>query len=173
MAVMNAKQYAEHRGVSGVAVHKWISEGKLGQLGEAVQKSGRQYLIDSEKADMFLELNQKVTMQQPGLPLPDPAGPADGGPGKKENKSRYNAARTLDAEYAALLRKHEYQIETGVYVLAAEVQLAAYNLARTTRDAVLNVPDRVAPILAAEMDPRKVAELLTTELQQALEELTA
>ena len=169
MALMNAKQYAEHRGVSAVAVHKWITEGKLGPIGETVQKTGRLYLIDSERADILIGLNQKTTMQQAVLPLSGD----DGTPSGTRKKTGYNDARTLDAQYAALLKKLEFEVQSGIYVLASEVESAAFNLARTTRDAILNVPDRIAPILAAEVDPQKVAQLLTVELTQALEELMA
>lgn len=39
------------------------------------------------------------------------------------------------------------------------------------RDSILNIADRVAPILAAEMDAGKVHAVLMDELRQALEYL--
>ena len=45
-------------------------------------------------------------------------------------------------------------------------------MGRQVRDGILNVVDRVADILAAESDPRRVRKLLEGELLQALEVLS-
>jgi hypothetical protein len=164
VSLMNSKDFAAHRGVSPMAVSKWLKSGVLGAVGDAFQKSGRLYLIDSEKADVLLEVNKKVTMQQT-LPLEgkDPA--------KKDLRHSYNSARTTDAQYSALLRKLEYEIKTGTYVFAEEVKRGAFNAARSVRDSLLNIPDRVAQILAAESDPVAINGLLAVELHKALENL--
>ena len=39
---------------------------------------------------------------------------------------------------------------------------------RTFRDGMLNIPDRVAAVLAAESDPARVHEILATEIRKAL-----
>lgn len=90
---------------------------------------------------------------------------------EKDQGSGYNKARTIEAQYRAALTKLDYEDRTGSYVSLDEVRTAAFNLARTVRDAVLNVPDRVAPILAAETDPQKINAILARELRIALEEL--
>jgi hypothetical protein len=163
---MNSKDFAAHRGVSPMAVSKWLKSGVLGAVGDAFQKSGRLYLIDSEKADLLLEVNKKVTMQQT-LPL-DGAGKD---PAKKDLRHGYNSARTTDAQYSALLKKLEYEIRTGTYVLGEEVKRGAFNAARSVRDSLLNIPDRVSPILAAESDPVAINGLLAGELHKVLEHL--
>ena len=43
---------------------------------------------------------------------------------------------------------------------------------RTLRDKILNIPDRVAAILAAERDPARVHAALTAELKRVLHELS-
>ena len=40
------------------------------------------------------------------------------------------------------------------------------------RDSLLNIPDRLAGMLAAESDAQKIHAMLATEIRQALEELT-
>ena len=40
------------------------------------------------------------------------------------------------------------------------------------RDALLNIPDRLAAVLAAETETQKVHALIAAEIWQALEELT-
>ncbi len=64
------------------------------------------------------------------------------------------------------------RVEAGKYVDADEVKVAAFNRARIVRDGLLNIPDRMASLLAAESNEHKVHELLTLEIRTALEELT-
>ncbi len=64
------------------------------------------------------------------------------------------------------------RVEAGKYVDADEVKVAAFNKARVVRDGLLNIPDRLAALLAAESDEHKVHELLASEIRAALEELT-
>lgn len=54
---------------------------------------------------------------------------------------------------------------------AADVGRQAFEDGRALRAAVMGVPDRVAPILAAEADPHRVHALLTAELALALQAL--
>ena len=54
----------------------------------------------------------------------------------------------------------------------ADVYAAAFNKARTVRDALLNIPARVSSILSAETDPFKVETILSKEIRQGLEDLT-
>ena len=50
------------------------------------------------------------------------------------------------------------------------MQVAAFNKFRQFRDAMLNIPDRVAAMLAAETDAAKCYEILATEIRKALNE---
>jgi hypothetical protein len=51
---------------------------------------------------------------------------------------------------------------------ADAVRVAAFNKARTTRDTLLNIPDRLSGVLAAESDARRVHALLSAEMRQML-----
>jgi hypothetical protein len=62
-------------------------------------------------------------------------------------------------------------IEEKKFVSVQIVLDAAFTMFRHTRDAMMNIPDRIAEIVAAETDPVKVREILTTELRQSLERL--
>lgn len=63
-------------------------------------------------------------------------------------------------------------IEEKKYISALDVRAAAFAKARAVRDAILNISDRVAPILAAESDSMKIKEILDLEHRNALEELS-
>jgi metal-dependent amidase/aminoacylase/carboxypeptidase family protein len=43
---------------------------------------------------------------------------------------------------------------------------------RVVRDALLNIPERLAAMLASEGDERRVHQILATEIRAAMEELT-
>ena len=62
--------------------------------------------------------------------------------------------------------------ETRELVSAEQVRVAAFNKARIVRDVLLNIPDRVASIVASIADEHKVHEILTTEIRIVLEELS-
>jgi len=70
--------------------------------------------------------------------------------------------------YLARLAKIEFEERSGKLVSRDEVQVAAFNKFRTFRDGMLNIPDRVAAVLAAESDPARVHEILATEIRKAL-----
>lgn len=74
-------------------------------------------------------------------------------------------------EFRAKLVELEYEERVGTLVRKEEVEKEMFRIGRLVRDAVMNVPSRLAGILAAESDQRKVHDQLETELRQALEAL--
>ena len=54
-----------------------------------------------------------------------------------------------------------------------KVKQIVFEQSRQVRDAIQSIPDRLAGIVAAEMDQAKVHAILTKELHQALEGLTS
>ncbi len=53
----------------------------------------------------------------------------------------------------------------------SEIEKEGFAMGRQIRDAILSIPDRLAPLLAAETDQHKVRMELDTGLRQALEGL--
>lgn len=82
----------------------------------------------------------------------------------------YHQARTERERIKAKREQAEYDLFIGKLVDSEEVRISAFNRGRILRDNILNVPERIAPILAAETDPRKVHQILFKELRSALEE---
>jgi hypothetical protein len=72
----------------------------------------------------------------------------------------------------ARLAKIDFEERSGKLVSRDEVQVAAFNRFRTFRDGMLNIPDRLAAVLAAEHEAAKVHELLTREIRKALLEFS-
>lgn len=82
------------------------------------------------------------------------------------------AERTRLTKLKADRAQHDLAVVKGQYLPVDEVKVAAFNKGRTVRDGLLNIPNRVSSVLAAESDPLKVSQVLEKEIRQALEELS-
>ncbi|MCF6147284.1 MAG: hypothetical protein E3K37_01350 [Candidatus Kuenenia sp.] len=94
-------------------------------------------------------------------------------------KSEFSEAQSgIDAENLRLVkaraRKAEFEVLelTKILVPAKDVESAAFEIARQVQDALLNIPDRLAALLAAETDKIKIHEMLEKEIDLALEKLS-
>ena len=151
MAILSQRAYARQRGVALSTVQKAINTGRISTL-----QDGR---IDSDIADREWEAN---TLSRP--PVMRRQSDDDG----EFGASQYTKARAVREHYQARLAKIEFEERTGKLVSKDEVQVAAFNKFRTFRDGMLNIPDRVAAVLAAESDAAKVHSILTAEIRKAL-----
>ena len=157
---LSASAYARHRGVSHVAVLKAIKTGRIVKESDGT--------IDPEKADAAWANNTSPAQQRkvpkkieqaPERPIDPPL--AGSGP-------NYAQSRAIKEAYLARLAKLEYEEKSGVLIRADSVKVAWFNTLRVLRDRTLNLPDRLAPILAAETDPKCVREMLDAELRLIL-----
>ena len=64
-------------------------------------------------------------------------------------------------------------LKAGTTILVADAERIAFEKARTIREGILNIPDRIAAELAAEPNEAKVHARLETELRLALESVAA
>jgi len=151
MALLSINEYAESRGTSNKYIYQLLEKGIIPS--EAVDKSGNKTLIDKEKADVALENNV-------------------------ENKTKSDSqteslikARTAAHSIKAALLKNAYDKETGKLIDAEKVRVAAMETAIQVRDSLLNIPDRISAIVAAESDPHKVHTLIDSEIRKSLEAL--
>jgi len=80
-----------------------------------------------------------------------------------------NEAKTINEILRGKLQELEYKQRIGELVSKREVEREAYELAKRVRDAILSIPDRVAAVLAAQTDQRRIREILLEELHHALE----
>jgi phage terminase Nu1 subunit (DNA packaging protein) len=82
-----------------------------------------------------------------------------------------NESRARREHYQAELAKLEVDHRRSELVAADAVKKEAYSVAKTVREALINIPDRVANLLAAETDASAIHMALTEEITQALEGL--
>lgn len=106
-----------------------------------------------------------------GVQTSAPAGNG-GSQAHDDQVSRIREAARADAARAELLHL-ELDLKRGNLVRAEDVRKAAFDKARVARDRLMAIPDRLAPLLAAESDPRKAHALLAEELHRVCAELAA
>src|SRR5271157_4599353 len=154
MATMSQRAYARQRGVSVSTVQKAIETGRISTL-----PAGQ---IDSDVADEEWARNT-----QTHAPAVDRRGQADED-AEVFGASQYTKARAVREHYQARLAKIDYEERIAKLVSGEEVQVAAFNKFRQFRDAMINLPDRLAAMLAAETVETTVHALLTNEIRKAL-----
>jgi len=85
--------------------------------------------------------------------------------------AKLNDSKARREHYLAEKARLEVQTMQGDLVPAADVKAAAFKKARTVRDSMLAIPDRVIPTLISMTDTRAAHQLLTEEIRTALRSL--
>ncbi len=165
MPVVSLRAYAKHRGVTLKAVQKAIQSGRIRTTSDGkidVDQADADWVRNTGPRQATIATSSPAprraqTSAETPRPEPAAAGPLD-----------YARARAVRENYLARLAKIEFEERSGKLVSRDEVQVAAFNKFRTFRDGMLNIPDRVAAVLAAESDPARVHEILAIEIRKAL-----
>jgi len=172
MPKMSLSDYARHRKVTPAAVSRAVKEGRISV--EVDAETGKKR-VDSDAADVEWSQNTDRAKQEGALSASEArAGDAPGDrgePTEEATQSSYQLARARREHFNAKIAELNYQMRAGRLVDADEVTRAAFKTARAVREAMLNIPDRLASQLAGETDARRVHDLLTAELERALEAL--
>lgn len=179
MSIVSQADYAKLRGVSRKTVTQWKKDGKL-----TLRDGG----VDVDATNAFFERYRKggVTGNAPGNSagnVPPPALAVD------ENDSptvaaakiiaftgaemTFDEARRMKENYLALLNKLEYERKEGSLVDLALAEQVLFEGARAARDAWLNFPSKIGPMLAADLglEADKVTEALTAYVHKQIAEL--
>lgn len=144
---LNLRQYAKHRKVNPSSVQAAISSGRI-----QAKKNGSKFEIDPDLADKEWEENTRDT-------------------GEYVDATMMTRARLNKENAIAEIRRMEMLQMKGELVSVSRVKAQAFELARKTRDAILNIPSRISDQLTVETDRFKIEQILTTELTIALSEL--
>ena len=151
-------------------INKLIENGKITK--QSLEQKGKRFLIDPVSAVIDINnntsyINKKQTITPDNMQELEQKIRQAG----TQGMSLANAQR-IQAQYKAALLKLEYEEKIGKFVLLAQVETDFFNIARLTRDAILNIPGRVSAKLASTNDVHTISESLTAELTEALEELS-
>jgi hypothetical protein len=167
--LVSQAEYARQRGVSRQYVGQMVAKGIIGLSNRKVDTAQADAALAAfrEPARPERRFKPDAPVQMPAA-LPSPAPQTHSGDLptlllKSRIKSEVERAKLLEIKA---------RIEAGKYVAVEDVKAAAFNRARVVRDALLNIPERLAAMLASESDERRVHQILATEIRTALEELT-
>lgn len=148
--------YAERKGVAPRTIGKYVQK-KIIPL--------HNNKIDPVEADKALE---KFLVQ--------PLGTGRATKGKKNGKvgmtSSFVEARTEEKRLKVELLEIELSLKKGESLSKKDVEFAAFSAARAVRDKMLNIPDRISAIVAAERDEIKVRNIIMKEIESELESLS-
>lgn len=194
--LLSLRQYAQRRKDAGrqggthVAVSKAIKTGRLVRAVRATP-TGRvridPAIADREWDDRTDPSQQRdedppasaappaAASEQPGKPARLQTGALipDAFPPKEAPRTGLNLSdqRAALVAFNARMAQLEFEQRSGNLVPKRDVEREAMRLGRKLRDALLALPNRLAPELAAETDPHTVRERLLRELHSILENL--
>lgn len=191
---ISLRAFARKRGVSLKAVQKAIASGRVHAT--AVERNAAGRITGIREAEATAQWNANTdpveaarngklqASPQPNTSAsearpPEPAttagsggecdaaaAPASGG------QAQYLEHRTKRELFEARTAELEYLEKVGLLVSASEVREVIFRIFRTFRDKMLNIPDRVSTVAAAEHDPVAVHKLFSDELKRVLDELS-
>ena len=169
-------EYAKLRKCAPSAVTRAIKEGRI----TTIQVDGRE-LIEVAVADIQWQSNTRarVDSSSAAIVAASPAGRVGGDDFRDMiranevggNTSYEEARRRRETAEANLAEMKQAEME-GKLILADAVRSAWAAKITGARDALLQIPSRIAPVLAATTDLVEVTALLEAELRQALAELS-
>lgn len=175
MDLLTQKEFAKLYGVSQPMVNKYIRQGKIPQ--NCIKKDGRYKKIIADCAAAALKKNLSPSRKKAQRKDAEHQATTDEMRETVENAGLNFDAPKAESErkkeaYVAALKKLEYEQKSGKMVPAEDVKKEAFELARTVRDAIINVPDRIAATVAVMDNERGISELIANELRVALENLS-
>lgn len=142
---LNLKALSRAFGVSSVTVRSWLDKGLPNK------RTSQGYTFDLSEA---IQWREKYLQEA------------------QKGSGEYEKARTEKEIYRAKMAKLNYERMDGSLVPVEAVKKQAFETARQVRDSLLNIPNRVSPIVAAEHDSKRVNEIFTQEIRQCLEYLS-
>lgn len=151
---MSLRAYAKHRKVRLSAVQRAIKDGRI-----ATEPSGK---INPEVCDLAWDAATDPSKQRKKV-VPRRV---------TKNAEKFAEARASSEDYKAKLFQVKFEQIAGKLVDAQAYKKRTFENARALRDALLNLPNQMANDLASEVDPVKVANLLTIEITRCLGELS-
>jgi len=177
MATIASKsEYAAMRGWSPANVTKLLKAGRLVTTPDGkkimVEASDERILATADPAKEGVrrrwaeEKAEQEVHQHTRVNAPPAADDQD-----DANYYDFQSARAKRETHLAKLAEYEEQLKAGKLLQADRVIKALTDNAAAMRAALERLPDRLAPVLAAESDPDAVYSMLETEIGNLIDEL--
>lgn len=158
--LMTMAEYSRHRKVNRSHITRLAQRGILVMRGKLVDVAASDAVLDDRPVD--------VEPQQ-ASPPPQVRPAVDSLSG--QSGTSFAQARTVEIVFRAKLRKLEYEVRQKKVIEVELVRKSMADAGRGVRDGILAIPDRLATVLAAESDGKKVHSVLRVELMRELEVL--
>lgn len=185
---MNQSEFAALHGVSRKTVTKWKERGWLVFAGDDVDVEASNKLLKRYRRDGVQPVTQSVTHEPKGNKrTPVTWAPAkvtqDADESVSDAASRilsgsvelldFDEARCFKENYLGLMAQLEYERKSGSLVELDTATAILFEEFRAQRDAWLNWPTRVGPILAADLgvEADRVVETLTAHVHKHIAQL--
>jgi phage terminase Nu1 subunit (DNA packaging protein) len=163
-------EYAAHIGASAPYVSKLKKQGRL-----VTREEGGKTIVDFELSDRLIRNTTDLgrakngSNAQPGRAASAPIAPlADVG----RVDAIFRQAQAQERAFNAKLAELEYKKAIGELVSAADVRSVHSKRVASLREAILQIPARLAAVLAAESDQAKCHDVLQAELHAVLQQVT-
>jgi phage terminase Nu1 subunit (DNA packaging protein) len=156
--LVSQKEWSRKQGFSPQYVTKLVQQGHI------ILENGQ---VNTEQADAAL-----AAMRNPNKPIYRKHSKNDEKPSPAELSTVLLKTRIKNEVEKGNLLEIEARAKTGQYVDARDVEKQAFHVARTVRDSLQNIPDRVSSLLASISDANQIYEILSKEIRIALEGLT-
>lgn len=180
--LMTQRQYARHRGISHTAVAKAIRDGRIHTVRGRIDPvaADKSWAANTDEAKPRNSVTGDPKMKRgagPSKPHGGGTPPGDGAGDDIETSgggsvaASYAAARALRERFQARLAKLDYDQRVGKLVSTDEVRVATFNVARSARNQLMGLPDRLSPIFASMTSARDVRALFETEIRRVCEEI--
>jgi hypothetical protein len=148
---LTLRGYARHRGVTLRAVQKAIAAGRI-----SAPVRGSRPMVNVQRAD-----RQWAQRTRPSAIK-----------GSSSDALSFSRSRSQREFYNAKLARLEYRRRSGELLEAEAVRKRIASLVGEARDALLNLPDKVGPVLVSQTNVNEVIATLRLEIQSALESLS-
>lgn len=160
---VSISEFAKRKNIRLKAVQDGI---KNGRIKLTKQKVGRPKINWDTENQEWEDNRDETQAYRSG----NSVGIKDNHPAPSENS--FAKAKAVRETLTAKILQLDYEEKTGKLVNADEVKVVWFNLARTIRDTLLNIPERISAELAAESDEFKVHKALQNEIYKVLEVLS-
>ena len=163
--LLTQAEYARHRDCSREAVRKAVVAGRITTFGP-------DKLIDPGLADAQWARNTRVRISETSAPTAAPPVAVIVANEVDHAQSYEDARRRRELAEANIAEMKQAEME-GLLIRADAVRSAWAAKITGARDALLQIPSRLAPVLTADTDLVSVTGLLEDALRQALSDLSA
>ena len=170
--LVSQAEYARQRGVSRQYIGQMVAKGVIRLADRKVDPDQANVALAAVREPARTERSKEQTKVPTVSVTPSANRPMDLSPTGGDLPTLLLKSRIKSEIERSKLLEIKARVEAGRYVDAEDVKAAAFNKARVVRDGLLNIPDRLAAVLAAENNVTRIHEVLSAEIRATLEELT-